>query len=437
MIHKSLGAVVMIAAALITSMCYGGTQERSLFSWGHSFSRPSSSLVNKIQYMFNGGCGAAAPLGVVTNRLNNEVGMCSDGTWVSVGNNALLTTDLGAQIFIVNTNQALWSEQFDSGCPGTCVWVPESDGVTPVPVVVGNVANGPDGSINTADSIAIPLVIGAGKYSAICQQINTGDVRTFTASVFSTAINTGVEGIPYVYMYNGATYYSKQLTASNTAWKRSGVVSTSFLTNATWKMCIGVDLRDAAQATQLAVLATIWGGQFEKNTNIGPYISTTTIPVDRAATISTLTNPLPTGQPFVVTIDSVDQWSTLNTETLFAFGTSVDPPTLRAIFTNKKIFFVTQDLLLNSRTWIASSPQIWANNSEHKISFAYNPVTGTLSVAADGTGVPGTFVGAGSVVGMYNSADVYLGTTSEGSNGLQGYLKSISFCWPQTSGVCQ
>lgn len=167
---------------------------------------------------------------------------------------------------------------FSSGdLSNTAYWTYNGFNGSAAPVVTGNQAIAPDGTMAAA-RVVFPAVSGVGAGSQVVQG------RNMTANPFTSSLwlrgNVGGEQL-YMWVLDGSavTYY-RTLVTLTTAWQRFSF-STPALTAAFWYPCFGVDLRDAGQSAKPAQTVFAWGAQVEQGADISSYIPTTTVAVTR------------------------------------------------------------------------------------------------------------------------------------------------------------
>ncbi|HAM55012.1 MAG TPA: hypothetical protein DCQ64_06255 [Candidatus Rokubacteria bacterium] len=331
----------------------------------------------------------------------------SGGLLGTVPAGAPCVTSAGAQVAAGATHKALNNRAFDDAA-----WVPESDGTTAAPTVTPGQAAGAYGDADIADQIAIPVVSGAGSYSAVCQTI-TATAAIWAWSIFGrTAYGTAN---PYVYAYNGATYYRSQ-TALTTAFSRP-YVTTSALTAAAWKFCIGTDLRDASQAetaanTVLADLADATAGSV-----IYPVVAVGPTPItstpDSPTVASALVDPTRWCISTTATPFGGGAWN-LAANDLFSAGTNGGANSYKVYrHTDGSIYFDVygSDATLKRVTRAFT----FAAGSEHRITACNDG--GALSLSFDGDAGAGTESQAGTGALAAFPAAISLGAL----NGLTGY----------------
>jgi hypothetical protein len=132
-------------------------------------------------------------------------------------------------------------------------------GIDAAPTVVTADASTDMFGLTTADQLAVPVRTGT-LYSARCQDF------TATAAVWDASIyvkTTAGTAAPHLYFWDGAADYRTTTCAVTTTYSSCTLNSTTALTAATWKLCIGHDRRDAAQTTTAADTFIAWGAQVE------------------------------------------------------------------------------------------------------------------------------------------------------------------------------
>jgi hypothetical protein len=164
-----------------------------------------------------------------------------------------------------------------------------------VPVVTGNQATAPDGTM-TAARIAYPAVSGAGSFSHLAQQIALS-AGTYSLSVWLRG-SVGGEQL-YLMTVTGSGYASTLVTLT-TSWQRFVLVTPAEAAGASYYQ-LGTDLRDATQTAKPAQTIFAWGVQEELGAFATSYIGTTAAPVTRAADVATI----PVGAWFNATAYSV------------------------------------------------------------------------------------------------------------------------------------
>ena len=208
--------------------------------------------------------------------------------------NRLAISNKGIGVWNSGGHNILYTRALDNG-----VWIPESNSASPV-AITANQAAGRDGAAAKADLVAIPAVSGANAYNAVCQSFTATAVK-WTAAVWLRS-TTVVTSTPYLYFYNGSTYYKTQCSVGN-SWATDypcWLTSSSNLTAATWKICLGTDLRDATQSATSAF--NVYADFFEGYTdgayptygvNLLPSVEVAGTPV--SVPVSDITTPVGTG----------------------------------------------------------------------------------------------------------------------------------------------
>lgn len=158
------------------------------------------------------------------------------------------------------TNLALWS-----GDLSNATWFKSSAGGPVAPVVTGNAAVAPDGTM-TASQVVLPAV-PAGR-SIVQQNIVSTGVATgsfwLRGSVGGEQTYIGYED------GSGTTFVSAPVTLTTT-WQR---FSLNVNMTGAW-FTLGTDRRDGTQNATLAQTIFAWGAQFEAGTPASAYIPTT------------------------------------------------------------------------------------------------------------------------------------------------------------------
>jgi hypothetical protein len=179
-----------------------------------------------------------------------------DGGLVSLGANHVCVEQDGLVVQSQSTNYVLQSQAL-----ATAPWATDSDGVTAAPTVTNNTADilAPDGT-QTVTKIVIPAVSGAGAFSIVKQPM-TLSASNYSLSAF---VAGSAPGTVYLYATDGTNFFTVPVTYG-TAWQDQRYVPyvQMHATVAPTVVAIGVNLNDAAQASQSAQTIYVWGVQLE------------------------------------------------------------------------------------------------------------------------------------------------------------------------------
>lgn len=365
----------------------------------------------------------------------NLTSIASVGDMSRLGDNLMGINENGMQLFGGNTNKALRSEEFDNAA----VWVPENGGGAAATVVTGGAALDPFHRPTVADQLAIPAVSGAGAYSGVCQSITASAAKHYFSTYFQHASATAN---PYIYMYNGATYYSMQ-TAVTTAWTRFHKGSTANLTAVAWKFCIGTDLRDGAQSTTLANTVLVFGAQVEV-VQTGLYRPTTSGAGANAVNLVMTSTAPGIGVSANTSFDisaNVCWPGTPSTSFATVISTVVQltstTPTDRMLisYTNGNWTCDARGTADGAAQIVATLADSWAEDACRTVKMAWNASTKkSTCYVYNGSTLVGSETTPATTNKMTDITRMYLGTNGVTvGRDLNGAMSTVSQCWPTNS----
>ena len=158
---------------------------------------------------------------------------------------------------------------------GAAPWAVSFGGASSAPVVTGNNATAPDGTL-TAARIVMPAVPAGANNSFVYQDDGVGTVPT----AFSVWLRGAIGGEIVNFFTSNFITYAHTTAVLTTAWQRFSFVATPASDGQA--VVVGTDMRDATQTPSPPQTIYAWGVQSESGGFNTSYIATTAAAVTRA-----------------------------------------------------------------------------------------------------------------------------------------------------------